>query len=313
MNYDIIGDIYGHADHLHALLKLMGYRQVNGCFRHPDRMAIFVGDYIDRGPKQIESVMTVRRMVDSGSALAIMGNHEFNAIAWATPDPDMDGEFLRPHQGELGRRNAGQHGAFLSEVQGCPGLHDELIEWFLDLPLWLDLPELRVVHACWHQDFMDTLQGSLFHGNKLSRELMVLASRPGRDEYRSVEGLTKGLDILLPQGHSFRDKDQHIRHHVRTRWWDRQARTYRDMALLDDAARQALPDTVARDAVHAEFDPGKPVFFGHYWMTGQPRIQASNVACLDYSVAKGGDLAAYQWGGEPVLDSSHFVTVQGVN
>ncbi|PIW09500.1 MAG: metallophosphoesterase, partial [Comamonadaceae bacterium CG17_big_fil_post_rev_8_21_14_2_50_60_13] len=42
---------------------------------------------IDRGPRQIDSVMTVRRMLDAGSAQAIMGNHEFNAIAWHTTDP----------------------------------------------------------------------------------------------------------------------------------------------------------------------------------------------------------------------------------
>jgi hypothetical protein len=49
MAYDIIGDIYGQADKLEALLRALGYRDTAGAWRHPDRQAIFVGDFIDRG------------------------------------------------------------------------------------------------------------------------------------------------------------------------------------------------------------------------------------------------------------------------
>lgn len=97
MDYDIIGDIHGHADALCALLAKLGYQKRAGEFRHPERQAIFVGDFIDRGPQQLETVQLVRRMVDAGNALAIMGNHELNAIAWYLPDPEAPGEFLRTH------------------------------------------------------------------------------------------------------------------------------------------------------------------------------------------------------------------------
>lgn len=73
--YDIIGDIHGHADALIALLKSMGYEDRNGAWRHPERQAIFVGDFIDRGPQQIQTVMIARRMIEAGSAQAVMGNH----------------------------------------------------------------------------------------------------------------------------------------------------------------------------------------------------------------------------------------------
>jgi hypothetical protein len=36
-----------------------------------------------------------KRMCDAGMALAVMGDHEFNALAWA--EPDGNGGFLRPH------------------------------------------------------------------------------------------------------------------------------------------------------------------------------------------------------------------------
>ena len=93
MAYDIIGDIHGHADKLEALLRKLGYRDTAGAWRHPERQAIFVGDFVDRGPAQLRSVDIVRRMVDAGVALAVMGNHELNAIAWHTPDPGHPGQY----------------------------------------------------------------------------------------------------------------------------------------------------------------------------------------------------------------------------
>ena len=105
MGYDIIGDIHGHADALVTLLRKLGYREQQRAWKHPGRTAIFVGDFIDRGPGQLETVNLVRSMVEAGAALAVMGNHEFNAIAWNTPHPDLAGEYLR-------RRNAKNHVRF---------------------------------------------------------------------------------------------------------------------------------------------------------------------------------------------------------
>ena len=97
MAYDIIGDIHGQADKLEALLRTLDYRDTAGAWRHPERQAIFVGDFLDRGPAQVRAIDIARRMVDAGVALAVMGNHELNAIAWHTPDAKHRGDFLRPH------------------------------------------------------------------------------------------------------------------------------------------------------------------------------------------------------------------------
>jgi len=46
------------------------------------------------------------------------------------------------------------------------------------------------------------------------------------------------------------------------------------------------------------------VFFGHYWLTGMPEIEAPNALCLDYSAGIGDNpLVAYAW--EPGM--SHLV------
>ena len=140
MGYDIIGDIHGQFEKLESVLTRLGYRQRQGAWRHPERSAIFVGDFIDRGTRGVETVQTVRAMVDAGSALAVMGNHELNAIAWHTPDPRDPGEYLRPRLREpWGAKNRRQHKDFLAQVEDDAAMHAELVCWFLTLPLWLDL------------------------------------------------------------------------------------------------------------------------------------------------------------------------------
>ena len=103
MGCDVIGDIHGHADRLEALLAALGYAETRGAWRHPSRTAIFVGDFIDRGPGQRRTLDFVRAMLDAGSVEAVMGNHDFKAIGWATADPDEGGLHLRAwaiHDGE---------------------------------------------------------------------------------------------------------------------------------------------------------------------------------------------------------------------
>lgn len=92
--YDLIGDIHGHAKELKTLLSKLGYSSDHGYWNYPSRKVIFVGDYIDRGPAIREVLQIVRRMVDSESPYALLGNHEYNAIAFSHEMPD--GTFLRP-------------------------------------------------------------------------------------------------------------------------------------------------------------------------------------------------------------------------
>jgi hypothetical protein len=146
-----------------------------------------------------------------------------------------------------------------------------------------------------------------------------LASREPADEsekdtpvpsvFKAVEVLTKGIETPLPEPHTFKDKDGHERNRVRVRWWDRNAVTYRQAAMLSDEARSELPETPIPVHVRIEDGGGKPIFIGHYWLTGTPEPQSDKVACVDYSIARGGKLVAYQWDGEPELLKSHFASV----
>ena len=308
MPFDIIGDIHGHADKLTALLAHLGYREENGAWGHPDRTALFVGDFIDRGPSQVKTVRIVQAMVAAGKARAVMGNHEFNAIAWFLPDPKNPDEHMRRHTAS----NRHQHSSFLREVESDPVLHQELVDWFLTLPLWLDLPEVRVVHACWDAGSIAELGPHLLPGNRLDARLVEAGSRKGAMPFRTIETLTKGLEAKLPEAFAFNDKDGHVRRNVRVRWWQSslEKHTYRDAACGSKAFCSTLPDVEVPAGTCIGYTGDKPLFFGHYWQTGDFFPLTPTVACVDYSAANGGPLVAYRWDGEETLDPAKFVTAE---
>jgi hypothetical protein len=304
--YDLIGDIHGHADELKALLETMDYQNIDGCYRHASRQVIFLGDFIDRGPEQMGVLNIVMPMVEQGAALAVMGNHEFNALAFHTPHPDQTGVWLRPRT----NKNMQQHFRFLDEYLNADDKRelDRVLNFFWSLPLWLDLDWVRVVHACWEQRHVDALGND----NRLTMKRLVEASTRGTTEYNAIEALLKGVEYELPEGKFFHDKDSHRRTAVRTQWWHNADATIGDIAFpKGEFDGDALADEVisANDLVGYPAD-GKPVFIGHYWMQGTPELMADNVACLDYSVAKDGKLVAYRWDGEQTLSSENFIHVQ---
>jgi len=81
-----------------ALRQKLGYQHRFGAWRKAGHTAVFVGDLIDNGPGQLRTLELVRAIVDQQCAFVTMGNHEFNAIAYATLDSQRGGGYyLRPH------------------------------------------------------------------------------------------------------------------------------------------------------------------------------------------------------------------------
>ena len=79
--FDIIGDVHGCCAELEALLGQLGYR-ISGkkVEPPPGRKAIFVGDLVDRGPDTPGVLALVMRMVESGAALCVPGNHDVRLV-----------------------------------------------------------------------------------------------------------------------------------------------------------------------------------------------------------------------------------------
>ena len=305
--YDLIGDIHGYATELKALLTKMDYQEIDGVWQHPERTVIFLGDFVDRGPEQVETVQIAKAMVEKSNALAVMGNHEFNAVCWATPDPQNPDEYLRPRTD----KNRNQHQAFLDQVGEGSDLHESMIFWFKTLPVYLDLPELRVVHACWHPKYLKTVGQFTDHQNRLLPHAWETSSRKGSDAFDSIETLLKGLEIPLPKGHYFLDKEKNKRTDVRAKWWQTEQLTYRDLAMVPSSEIEKIPRVPVEAHILPGYDGVKPVFVGHYWLKGEPGPLTDHIACLDYSVAggSGGKLCAYRFDGCQKINSEKFIWV----
>ncbi len=314
--YDIIGDIHGHATALEILLEKLGYRNQQGCYRHAGRKTIFVGDLIDRGKENFKTMEIVKAMVDNRQARIVMGNHEFNAISYHTLD--AEGRYLRPHD----QKNYNQHKETLEEIwiKGEKQWKTYL-EWFRRMPLFLEMDGFRVVHACWDQKSIDFIRKANVtdKGGRLKNAFLEQAVREGTEAFEAVEFLLKGKEIRLPGNHpGLYDKDHNLRKKVRVKWWltgeqRKTVKTYDQVTRIDKKQLEKLSDIKIPVEILKEFkeDGGPessiPVFIGHYWFTGTPQLLTGNVACLDYSVARGGHLVCYRWDGKQILDESKFV------
>jgi hypothetical protein len=300
--YDLIGDLHGQHDKLTGLLHHLGYEPEGNGFHHPEgRRVIFLGDYIDRGPKVREVLQTVRAMVEAGDALAIMGNHEYNAVCYHSPDGK--GGWLREHS----EKNRRQITATLRAFEGREAEWADWLEWMKRLPMFLDLGDLRCVHACWDTEAIQRLKG-----RTLADPAFLHASADEMtQEHRDIENVLKGPEIPASDGNLFRDKEGTYRDTIRTRWWDlREGLTISDLAMPPGSMMDGMK--VDPDLVRAIPDyrcDAPPVFFGHYWLpaTAPKAPLAPNITCLDFSAGLEGPLVAYRWDGKPSIDASNFV------
>lgn len=285
MHYDIIGDIHGHADKLERLLNRLGYRLHKGIYTHPEKhLVLFVGDFIDRGPKIRETLHIVKNMVDSGNALAVMGNHEYNAVCFHTPNTDKEKGFFRKHT----IVEIEQHIETLRQFRHYPDEWKEFIEWFKVLPMYLDLPECRVVHAFWSDANVEWLKANY---TKLDKTFLEQSTVKGTKAYKVVEDTLKGVEQVLPHGFTFDDKDGNTRKECRIKWWADKVDTLQD--VLMECPLDLVNAPIEFDFSQYTYSDPKPLFFGHYWLKGfPPKHSSTNAFCLDYSIAKGGVLVA---------------------
>jgi hypothetical protein len=210
--YDIIGDIHGCADQLEALLVKLGYAKDNGVYQHPEQTAIFLGDFIDRGPDQKGVLDIVRPMIESGQALSVMGNHEFNAICYALKTEDGH---IRPHTA----KNTQQHQSFLNEYPHGSDAYNDAINWFKTLPVYLDLDDIGVVHACWCEESFAEIRPFLNDDNTMTDAAYQEYADDTSAFYQTIERVLKGPEHALPEELHFHDKDGHKRSNASVKWW----------------------------------------------------------------------------------------------
>lgn len=309
MIIDIIGDIHGYADKLIGLLTQLGYVHNGQYFEPPsNHRALFIGDLIDRGSQQLATLELVFAMLDADVADAVMGNHEYNALAYATIDPNEPDQYLRPHNAI----HTAQHQAFLAEIAFGSDLHRYWLARLYELPLWIETDYACFVHACWDVDSMAVLQPLLSANHCLTERALIMTSQKHSLPYEALERVLKGVEAPLPAGLVIIDKEGTERSRVRVRWWldELNKRTIHQIARAPDSGLAQIPIDALAENIDFTLKTDKLVFVGHYWLTGEPQPLSAQVICTDYSAAvDSGYLTCYQLETTKslALSSSNFV------
>lgn len=137
----IIGDIHGEYSALENLL-------INIEKDFPRRKLIFIGDLCDRGPQSVSVIKKVEELIKQNKAYAILGNHEINLIANDAKDGsawffdsriESDDKYYAPYE----------H-ANIAEKK-------RIKDFLNSLPIAIQMPSLRLVHAAWDQSSIDKL------------------------------------------------------------------------------------------------------------------------------------------------------------
>jgi len=266
---DLIGDVHGELLPLIELLRLLGYVHIDPADgqspSHPQqRRLLFLGDYIDRGPDSPGVVRLVQHLVDSGIALALMGNHDLNAA---------EGRRKRENAWLFGHKPL--HAA--ERAVANQGERDRIIAFLRTLPLAAARADLRAVHACWDDASIAALatcgdpvlgiEGfrqvlSLRHGDEDSTPIAALLHQ----NENPLKVITSGPEMAAPAPFFAGGR---MRSEARRAWWN-------------------------------DYDANIMVVFGHYWRIPSPTLQkndglfpagplnatlgSGNAMCIDYSV-----------------------------
>lgn len=293
---DILGDIHGEIEALEQLLNIMGYDQHGS---HPEqRKLIFVGDLCDRGPDSVAVIKRVKSLVETGKAQCILGNHEINLLT----DTYREGNgwfFGSPHQDDI---------KTFASVQASGTDRAWILDFLNSLPLVLDAPHLRIVHACWDQSSVDQLRASSFQSvaqayayfvQQTERELQALGlSQQIQKQQQQYQEKFKNPAVSLPFLNYIAEKE------------------LRDQMQNPIRTLSSGAEKIAREPIYAGgrwrmidrlpwwegYTDAIPVVIGHYWRNFKSTQeksglfkhihplqwfgQHSNVFCVDYSVGR---------------------------
>lgn len=302
---DIVGDIHGEIDALKALLSHLGYNLKGE--HNEDRRLVFVGDLCDRGPDSPGVIRLVKEMVEAGRAHMVLGNHELNLLR----DDAKDGSgWYFP---ERTKRDEARYPTF-ERAEGTA--REEIRAFFAGLPIGLERPDLRVIHAAWtadavakvrpvplggatdhfklwHDESDKNLDASGLRSRALQQTEEFKTQLEAADDFRSfldhaadyevasqmsnpLKVLTSGVERKAEAGKQFYSSGK-WRFVDRVRWWD-------------------------------EYQDEIPVVVGHYWRSRKPIDRNAigkggpdlfegvrphewhgarkNVFCVDFSVGK---------------------------
>lgn len=300
--YDIIGDVHGHYRHLKKMLEKLGYSKNEKGFFHPDRKAVFVGDFINRGPEIRKTLRLVRTMVENGNAFAILGNHEINAILFHLKDKSGKPLVKEPRKNYLSLFKT------INEFLAYPDEWKSHLKWMRNLPLFLELDGIRIVHACWSDSAIEIVKSEFNKERSRKGIFREYYKNPKSELSKSISILTKGIDFRMPGDLRVINNKGISPRSFRLCWWENPLnKTFYEMCFESkfelpeySIPKEILPETF----IYAENEP--IVFVGHYCRSQGPQIIKSNICCVDSCVTGTKVLTAYSWNGEKVLSNKNL-------
>jgi len=300
--YDIIGDVHGHAALLRKLLLKLGYKKGEKGYSHAERKAIFVGDFINRGPEIRKTIRIIRTMVENDNAFAIIGNHEINAIVFHLKDKNGKSLVKEPQKNYLSLFKT------INEFLAYPDEWKSHLRWMRQLPLFLDLGDLRIVHACWSDAAINIVKSAFDQERSRKSIFKEFYKNPKSEISKSISVLTKGIDFKMPGDLKVINNKGVAPRTFRLSWWENPLdKTFRQMSFESkfELPEYTLPiEILPVTFFYSENEP--IVFFGHFCRGHGPHIINNNLCCVDSCVSEAKTLTAYSWNGEKVLSNENL-------
>ncbi len=300
--YDIIGDVHGQATLLKKLLLELGYEKGENGFFHPVRKAVFVGDFINRGPEIRKTIRLIKKMVKNGNAFAILGNHEINAILYHLKDKNG-----KPLVKEA-RKNYLSLFKTINEFSIYPDEWKKHLRWMRRLPLFLELGDIRIVHACWSDFAVEVIKSALIENRGKKGIFREYYKNPKSELSKSINILTKGVNLKLPSDLKVVNNKGVVPREFRIAWWETPIdKTFYEMSFESKFKLPAY--TIPKEIIPKTYfySGNKPiVFFGHYCRAKGPHVIKTNLCCVDSCVSGAKMLTAYSWNGEKLLNKENI-------
>jgi len=287
--YDIIGDIHADAEGLREILAKLGYKAPD-YGEHPERRkAIFLGDLIDRGKNNKQVIDIVKKMVDTGIARIVMGNHEFNAIC-------ISKHGVKGHIRPRTFSNLADQAEFLEEYELDGPEYKDVIAWFETMPLYVETKNFRVIHACWNDNALEACKPFLTKDKCLKEQAYAAYDTENPSAFwRALEDVLKGPTYKLPHAVQYLDGQGHPRKQARLYWWHGKEAPIGSLLHHSDQIVPFLSESNKRGVFQLrnrfKYASEMIVFIGHYNLWQKPKLTAPNVACLNFK----DHLVAYQW------------------
>lgn len=276
---DVIGDLHGHSRLFLRMLELLGYQADGDSFTHPlGRRILLVGDLINRGPDSIGVLETARRLHENGTALIILGNHEFRLIQRSVAQKPLDDERFNRY-----------------------------LPWIRTLPLFLETATLRSVHAAWHYSSIQVLKESQANDDSFVQRTLDKETAEGK----AVQTILSGIKVRLPLNPILRDRFDVPREKGRVKWWKNlEGKSFAECLYspMNPNVWDQAPSHQEIAQVEPYLEKDKLVCIGHYSLPPEIEKVMDPIVCVDGCVTKDKVLWAYRHNGESRPSSKNLIT-----